>query len=1855
MLAGLVVFEVKDNTLNSNVVQMKKNLVTTENNDDWWEGVWNVNNLFTASGSNIEISEDGLTATFIQDEDSLLESEIELTISGNYVANSADTEFYSGIVYYVLPLSLFELNTEYTTSYDVGSNILYLLSSQNTIGYIKLNDVLYCDGTDAECYNYTGGFYAESYDGSLYIYHSDENLVETEDYTYSLSLIYSVLPKKVNNTSTVTEIIFTDNYVNYLLSGLTTNINFSEEVLPFTLDNLYAESHQVYTEWNSDWGEEVTGYDHYLLYKVSGNVSHTSNYDVSFDIASTNGTVLSYSSDGTNYNSTSLSDFNNSNNCSIASIGENSINCSIVVGYNLADEDSLDTYFNVDIEGVSGEEQDSASFSWNYTLEKEIIVEYPSGYNKEFVQTLLSDDVGVGVVNKIRTGKDTLIKWKVEPTAPVINNNGTSNVKAFNLFNLTNNGTTPYTISLEGTGGVIDSSYNSVVNPYTLTSDEYVYQSLYFLDDIEYDYVLNDSKDAYILNESDISTYTAKLIYVKIDNGDWEVLGSYVLDTNGNIKFVANDSRVSNNDNVTESNPIILPDNVTDIKVTYIGTKAAVYMGIGFTTVLKSSDNLVAEVNDLIVNNSDIVLKNQTNFIYGNNTESEVLTGTYLTSAYETHTYYGSSSTANGLYIDSDSVKYDSISYTDYVYEQVDFSEGDSSKALEYLMKQESVTFYELLPIGAILDGDVTVKTYGSDVECDTNVTSTENYNGTGRTMLKIDVTLAGNADNVYEYNNYLQSGYVVDFKILYSYLANQSYGEVLYKDMAYYSNGELTSGYTNATNAPSSLFSDTSTKTLFSNINSSNTIKNVIYSTESTTVDKITVTIGTYVKETKNSNENSYSTNTKVMEGQKYKYRLQYVFSSDYEEITNFVFVDEIESNYQDKEYFKGYLESIDTSYLNNLGVNTTIYYSTVDIDTNNVDISDSSVWSTNKPSDITKLTAIAISCNNYIFRGSDNVSPMVDINMIATNSYDNSSVSAYNNSIILYNYVGDGVTKKMSSSSTTVELEKATILLSATTSVGSGTSSNPAIIESSYSYELKLSNTSDLYTQNNISYEMILPLGVSIDINDISEISNNLDAVYGSFDYDSDSRVLSYTLSSLLPLEEKEFSIPVTIDYNSLDDNTLFNTQVRLTRLANDSYNGDVITLYNKLAVPDLEFGKYVDTLDTEGFVDEATVIIEKNETYSYRININNTSIIDAKNIKVVDNVPSGLTVVDGTVTNNGIYNSEDNTITWELDTLPKEESINLEYKVLVSDNISLGTLYKSSAHVSVVNPIDSSLMLYDEDTNIISTLYQIISNIKVTNNLEGNLADYDKEFNYEFEFSGDASHVGEYYVYNQDGEKLGTLVLDNDGKGSYSTKIKGSKYVIIKLLPSGIDYTIKQSMEDGYITSCSDGNVDGNYVVITGKTSEEKNINYTYVNSYFASTSVDLSSKVIYDKEMSANMFALNITDNNGYSDTKYIDSDGNIEFDTIKYDNVVGTFKYTVSQVNTGVKKVGYDTNTYTVVVNVTDDGKGNLSKEVKYYNKLNEEVNEIVFNNEYVPNGLIINNVNTSDYVDTSKEFKYTLEITDSIDSVGSYVVKDTEGELLEELVIDDTGYALYEFTLLSDQKITIYDLPEGTNYKITQELVEYYTVTISDLTYVVDTDNGFISHSGIVYEDTIQVNINNNYVTSASYTPVSEITLLNKEIEDSEFNFMIKDVSEGLTNGYVEYISNNEDGKLEFTTINYNKPGTYVYEITQVKGESNHIYYDLSKCILTIVLTDNGDSTMKLESSLYEYESGNEYFVNEYSEEPIIREDTIIEGSNPNTDGNIGKFAIIVGMLILVIILFVIEKELRNKSLRLDA
>jgi len=517
-------------------------------------------------------------------------------------------------------------------------------------------------------------------------------------------------------------------------------------------------------------------------------------------------------------------------------------------------------------------------------------------------------------------------------------------------------------------------------------------------------------------------------------------------------------------------------------------------------------------------------------------------------------------------------------------------------------------------------------------------------------------------------------------------------------------------------------------------------------------------------------------------------------------------------------------------------MGVDAKVYYAVGNV---NIDLFDITQWSETKPDDITSLKAIAVVCGSYVFKKSNNSAPTVYVNMTAPNEYSE-NIKAYNKSKIIYKNVGNTDLKSLESEVTEINLNKAQLEIDGVSNFGKGTQSNPAIIDGDLSYEISVENKDSVNGFDNVVVEVSIPEGLRV---------LNLTA---------ENNVVTYNIDHIDPSETKNFTINVELNETPSGDK-VYKAGYKIVGLNGNDYGSTEGYIYNKVDLPAIEAHKYAKTSDTNSFSDLAGLLVKKDEEFSYRIAIENTSNKNANDVVVVDTVPEGLIVVESSL-GEGVRNG--NEITWTVD-VARNSTLNIDYKVKLDSNAVLGTVYRSNAHVTLVNPLLATDLLYDEDTNVISVLYQIASSVKVTNTLNGNLADANKEFEYTIEFNGSSANAGKYDVYDTNNNSLAALNLDENGVGSYSFKLKGNQNITFKNLTGGIDYTIKQSKYTGYasIVNVNQSN-QGNYVVTSGSTSEECTVAYTFTNSYSAQGDASIAAKVTYDKDMTDNMFKISI---------------------------------------------------------------------------------------------------------------------------------------------------------------------------------------------------------------------------------------------------------------------------------------------------------------------------------------------------------------------------------------------------------
>lgn len=126
----------------------------------------------------------------------------------------------------------------------------------------------------------------------------------------------------------------------------------------------------------------------------------------------------------------------------------------------------------------------------------------------------------------------------------------------------------------------------------------------------------------------------------------------------------------------------------------------------------------------------------------------------------------------------------------------------------------------------------------------------------------------------------------------------------------------------------------------------------------------------------------------------------------------------------------------------------------------------------------------------------------------------------------------------------------------------------------------------------------------------------------------------------------------------------------------------------------------------------------------------------------------------------------------------------------------------------------------------------------------------------------------------------------------------------------------------------------NGEGSLVVEHALATDDANA--AFVNTYaHSTTSVVLgATKVLSGKALADGQFTFALTAEDGTVYQAKNDATGSVAFPALTFAEP-GTYVYTISEVNDKQANVTYDTATYNVVVNVVDDGQGNLVATVAY--------------------------------------------------------------------------------------------------------------------------------------------------------------------------------------------------------------------------------------------------------------------------------------------------------------------------------
>lgn len=272
----------------------------------------------------------------------------------------------------------------------------------------------------------------------------------------------------------------------------------------------------------------------------------------------------------------------------------------------------------------------------------------------------------------------------------------------------------------------------------------------------------------------------------------------------------------------------------------------------------------------------------------------------------------------------------------------------------------------------------------------------------------------------------------------------------------------------------------------------------------------------------------------------------------------------------------------------------------------------------------------------------------------------------------------------------------------------------------------------------------------------------------------------------------------------------------------------------------------------------------------------------------------------------------------------------------------------------------------------------------------------------------------------------------------------------------------------------------------------------------------------------------------------------------------------TFTYTVTESGS-VSGVTNDPNaTRKVSYTVTDDGAGHLSVV-----RNGDDGADFTFTNTYV--------VAPTD-----------SSVTDQVKTVKRLTGRDlATGEFTFELLED--GVVVASGTNDANGNVTLspihYEAPGTHTYTLREArpnaLSLYKGVTYDGTTYTVvttvsDNGDGTLAATHRLEGTTESAGFTNKYHAMPTQVSIGAIKVLEgRELKKDEFSFKL--VGEDIEST----VTNDADGKINFDKLEYDEPGTYVYTVSEVKGDEAGMTYDKSVFTATVNVVDDGEGNLK--------------------------------------------------------------------------
>lgn len=272
----------------------------------------------------------------------------------------------------------------------------------------------------------------------------------------------------------------------------------------------------------------------------------------------------------------------------------------------------------------------------------------------------------------------------------------------------------------------------------------------------------------------------------------------------------------------------------------------------------------------------------------------------------------------------------------------------------------------------------------------------------------------------------------------------------------------------------------------------------------------------------------------------------------------------------------------------------------------------------------------------------------------------------------------------------------------------------------------------------------------------------------------------------------------------------------------------------------------------------------------------------------------------------------------------------------------------------------------------------------------------------------------------------------------------------------------------------------------------------------------------------------------------------------------------TFTYTVTESGSAPGVINDANATRKVSYTVTDDGAGHLIVK-----RDGGDGAAFTFTNTY---GVTPTDSSVTDQVKTVKRLtgrdlaagEFTFELLEDGVTVASGT-NDVNGNVtLSPIHYEAPGTHTYMLREACPNALGLY---KGVTYDGTT-----YTV----VTTVSDNGDGTLTATHKLEGTTESAGFTNKHHAMPTQVSIGAIKVLEgRELKKDEFSFKL--VGEDIEST----VTNDADGKINFDKFEYDEPGTYVYTISEVKGDEAGMTYDKSVFTATVNVVDDGEGNLK--------------------------------------------------------------------------